>query len=183
MMRSYIQDTLQINEEILLVPKLHWAVYIDAYFQLSLLYILFCHFINPFITYGLDFHRFFEMSEKIIGLLIVFRIVYLFIKNYSIEMAVTNYRVVYKIGVLNINTDELVNARIEAVSVQQSIMGRLLNYGDILFSGTGTSKLIFKKVYAPWWIKSQAEDIVRQSLMEESYSHSDYYNRFGRKGY
>ena len=182
-MRSYIQDTLRIEEEVLITPRLHWAVYIDAYFQLSILYLLFCHFINPFITHGFDFHRFFELSEKFIGLMVLFRIIYLFIRNYSVEMAVTNYRVIYKVGILNVHTEELVNGRIEAVIVNQSIMGRILNYGDILFSGTGTSKLVFKKVYAPWWIKTQAEDIIRQSLVEESYNHPDYYNRFGRKGY
>ena len=88
-------------------------------------------------------------------------------------MAVTNYRVVYKIGVFNVRTEELVNSRIEAVIVNQSLMGRILNYGNIIFSGTGTSKLVFKKVYAPWWIKSQAEDIIRQNLL-----HYDSYNQF-----
>ena len=137
-MSNYIQDTLYIEEEVLITPKLHWAVYIDTYFQLSLLYILSCHFIDPFISHGLDFHRFFELSQKIIGVLVLLRILYLFIRNYSVEMAVTNCRVVYKIGILNIRTEELVNSRIEAVIVNQSVMGRLLNYGDILFSGTGT---------------------------------------------
>ena len=99
-----------------------------------------------------------------IGVVLITRLIYLFIRNYSIEMAVTNYRVVFKIGILNIYTEELSNEKIESVSVRQSILGRLLNYGDILFSGTGTSKLIFKKIYAPWWVKARAEDIIRESL-------------------
>ncbi|MBQ8676995.1 MAG: PH domain-containing protein [Alphaproteobacteria bacterium] len=162
-MRDYVQNTLQLDEEVLMAPKLHWAVYIDTYFQLSLLYILFCHFMAPFIDYSREMRGMFELTERVVGLLILLRIMWVFVRNMSVEMAVTNYRVVYKIGVLNVRTEELVNDRIEAVSVRQSIMGRILNYGDILFSGTGTSKVVFRKVYAPWWIKSQVEDILRQS--------------------
>ena len=179
-MDKYVENTLQINEEVLMTPKLHWAVYIDTYFQLSILYIVLCDMIDPFIIYGFDFGYFFILSQKIMGMAIFFRILYLFIRNYSIEMAVTNYRVVYKIGILNIKTEELANGRIESVSVRQSIIGRILNYGDIFFSGTGTSKLVFQKVHSPWWVKANAEDIIRQSyanemsLRREMYEYENY---------
>lgn len=173
-MPNYVQNNLQINEDILITPKLHWAIYLDAYLQLLVVYVLFCHFMTPFINYNRDIMHFFEISEKIIGLIIVLRLIYVFFRNYSVEMAVTNYRVVYKIGILNVHTDELVNSRIEAVSVRQSIMGKILNYGNIMFSGTGTSKVMFKKVYAPWWIKTQVEEIIHQSI-EKNYD--TMYNR------
>ena len=163
-MDSYVQNTLQINEEVRFEPKRHWAVYVDIYFNLTVLYIIFCQFINTFISHTPAFVSFFENSLRMIGVVLITRLIYLFIRNYSIEMAVTNYRVVFKIGILNIYTEELSNEKIESVSVRQSILGRLLNYGDILFSGTGTSKLIFKKIYAPWWVKARAEDIIRESL-------------------
>ena len=163
-MRDYIQNNLQLNEDVLITPKLHWAIYLDAYLQLTVLYILFCHFLTPYINYDRDVRNFFEISERVLGILILLRLVYVFIRNLSVEMVVTNYRVVYKIGLLNVHTDELVNSRIEAVSVRQSIMGKILNYGNILFSGTGTSKVVFKKVYAPWWVKAQVEEIIRQSI-------------------
>ena len=165
-MDSYVQNTLQINEEVLIQPKIHWSIYVDIYFSLSILYIVFCGLIHPFTILGFNLGYFFTASQKIIGLIIFFRILYLFVRNFSIEMAVTNYRVVYKIGILNIQTEELSNGKIESVSVRQSIMGRLLNYGDILFSGTGTSKLVFKKVCVPWMVKAAAEDIIRQSYAE-----------------
>lgn len=180
-MRSYIQDNLQIDEEVLIAPKVHWAIYVDAYLQLSLLYILISHFMGPFIYYNYNMRDFFALSEKIIGLLILLRIFYVFLRNYSVDMAVTNYRVVYKVGIFNVHTDELVNSRIEAVSVRQSIMGKILNYGNILFSGTGTSKVVFKKVYAPWWIKSQVEAIIRQSIensMDTPYNQARHPERY-----
>lgn len=173
-MRDYIENNLQLDEGVLIAPKLHWAIYLDTYLQLSVLYIVFCHFMAPFINYDRDVMNFFEMSERVIGFIILLRIIFVFFRNYSVEMAVTNYRVVYKIGILNIRTDELVNSRIEAVSVRQSIMGKILNYGNIMFSGTGTSKVVFKKVYAPWWIKTQAEEIIHQSIENDN---SVVYNR------
>lgn len=176
-MRDYIENNLQLDEGVLITPKLHWAIYVDTYLQLSILYILFCHFMAPYIHYERSVMNFFEITEKVIGLLILLRIIYVFFRNYSVEMAVTNYRVVYKIGILNIHTDELVNSRIEAVSVRQSIMGKILDYGDILFSGTGTSKVLFKKVYAPWWIKTQTEEVIHQSIENDAsirYGHRNF---------
>ena len=176
-MLNYVQHNLQIEEDVLIAPKLHWAVYIDSYLQLSVLYILFCHYMAPFINYDNRIIRFFETTETVIWWVIVLRVVYTFFRNYSVEMAVTNYRVVYKIGIFNVHTEELVNSRIEAVSVRQSIMGKILNYGSIYFSGTGTSKVVFKKVYAPWWIKAQTEEIIRHSIEATSDTQQNYYNQ------
>lgn len=173
-MRDYVQNSLQLDEAILMSPKLHWAVYVDAYLQLAVLYILFCHFMTPFIDYSRDARNLFEISERVIGLFVLLRLIWTFIRNMSVEMSITNYRVVYKVGILNVKTEELVNDRIEAVSVHQSILGRILNYGDILFSGTGTSKVVFKKVYAPWWVKSQVEEVIRQSSHNRRPSAYDY---------
>lgn len=164
-MESYVRNTLQLKEKILIQPKLHWAIYLDTYFQLSILYIVCSELLRPFVLHSLNFTDFFRVSQMFIGFAILARIVYLVIRYYSVEMAVTNYRVVYKIGIINIRSEELTNEKVEAVSVHQTVMGRLLNYGDIIFAGTGTSRLVFTKVYAPWWIKSKIEDIIRESYM------------------
>lgn len=164
-MESYVRNTLQINEEILMKPKMHWAIYLDTYFQLSVLYIICSELLRPFMFHQAHWSAIFRMSQMFIGLVVFLRILYLIVRYCSIEMAVTNYRVVYKIGIVNIYTEELSNEKVEAVSVQQSFMGRLLNYGNIIFTGTGTSRLVFKKVYAPWWVKSKAEDVIRESYM------------------
>ena len=165
-MEHYIENTIQLDEDIIISPKLHWAVYMDTYIQLSLLYLIFCNVMDSYMAGNLPFRHLFEQSQTIIGVAILLRIIYRFVCNYSIEMAVTNYRVVYKIGIFNVRTQELANEKTESVSVHQSLLGRILNYGDIYFSGTGTSKLVFAKVYAPWWIKSKVEDIIRQSYMK-----------------
>ena len=46
------------------------------------------------------------------------------------EFGVTNKRVIIKVGFLRRKTLELLLRHVEAISVDQSVMGRLLNYGS-----------------------------------------------------
>ena len=161
-MNRYLRQTLYVNEEILLTPKLHWIAYFDNYFNMAVLYLLFCESMDLFIENSRRFSQFFITSEKYIAAALLLRIFYLFVKNFFIEMAVTNYRVIFKEGIIHIASEELSNDKVETVSVNQSILGRILNYGNIIFSGTGTGRLIYKKVFAPWWVKARIENVLRQ---------------------
>ena len=91
---------------------------------------------NNYILANIGYSDVFQYAQIFIALVIFTRIIYLFIRNFSTEMAITNHRVIYKIGIFNVKTDELASNKIESISVRQSILGRILNYGDILFSGT-----------------------------------------------
>ena len=53
------------------------------------------------------------------------------------ELAITTDRVIAKFGLIKRKTAELNINRFESLSVDQSILGRMLNYGTIAVSGTG----------------------------------------------
>jgi uncharacterized membrane protein YdbT with pleckstrin-like domain len=53
------------------------------------------------------------------------------------EIAVTDRRVIYKRGLVRRYTVEMHMDKVESVDVDQSIWGRLLNYGDVMVHGTG----------------------------------------------
>ena len=53
------------------------------------------------------------------------------------EIAVTDRRVIYKRGLIRRYTVEMHMDKVESVDVDQSIWGRVLNYGDVLVHGTG----------------------------------------------
>jgi uncharacterized membrane protein YdbT with pleckstrin-like domain len=53
------------------------------------------------------------------------------------EVAVTNRRVIYKRGLVSRTTAEMQMDKIETVQVDQSILGRLLDYGRVTIKGTG----------------------------------------------
>jgi uncharacterized membrane protein YdbT with pleckstrin-like domain len=67
----------------------------------------------------------------------------------SSEFAVTNRRVIIKVGVLRRRTLELQRAKVEAIAVNQGIAGRIFGYGDIVVTGTGGTKEPFHQIGAP----------------------------------
>ena len=71
------------------------------------------------------------------------------IKLRSTELAVTNKRVIAKFGFISRDTIEISLARIESVQVSQSVMGRLLGYGTIVFSGAGTPQATIPSIASP----------------------------------
>jgi uncharacterized membrane protein YdbT with pleckstrin-like domain len=60
------------------------------------------------------------------------------------EIAVTDRRVIYKRGFVSRTTAEMAMDKIESVKVDQSILGRILNYGKVTVLGTGTGSPLGK---------------------------------------
>lgn len=86
------------------------------------------------------------------------------LKRSLIEMVCTNKRVVKRTGIINVTTEELNRERIESVEIRQSIFGRIFNYGDILFSGTGTSKVVFNFINQPRLMKQIIDAVINRPL-------------------
>ena len=53
------------------------------------------------------------------------------------EIAVTNRRIIYKKGLIRRQTNEMNMDKVESVKINQSILGRMLDYGDVTILGTG----------------------------------------------
>ena len=53
------------------------------------------------------------------------------------EIAVTNRRVIYKKGLIRRQTNEMNMDKVESVKIDQSILGRMLDYGSVTILGTG----------------------------------------------
>jgi len=65
------------------------------------------------------------------------------------EFGVTNKRVIIKVGFLRRKTLELLLRHVEAISVDQTVMGRFLNYGSVTLTGTGGVREVFHNISAP----------------------------------
>lgn len=59
------------------------------------------------------------------------------IRYYTTELAVTNKRVIAKTGLISRQTIELNLSKIESIRVDQSILGRMFNFGSIIVAGAG----------------------------------------------
>ena len=53
------------------------------------------------------------------------------------EMAVTNRRVLVKVGILKRHSTEIMLSKIESIRVEQSLAGRMFGFGTIVVRGTG----------------------------------------------
>ncbi len=58
-------------------------------------------------------------------------------RRWTTEIDVTDRRVVYKRGFIRRHTIEINMDKVESVDVDQSLFGRLFDYGDIVIRGTG----------------------------------------------
>jgi len=76
------------------------------------------------------------------------------------EFAVTNRRVLVKVGLLSVHTVELLLPKVEAIAVDQTIAGRLFGYGTLRIVGTGGSVEAFPRVAQP---EALREAVVRQA--------------------
>lgn len=67
----------------------------------------------------------------------IFFLVAAWVRVRSTELAITNKRVIAKFGFIKRDTVEINLSQVEALRVEQSFWGRMLNFGTILVSGTG----------------------------------------------
>ena len=65
------------------------------------------------------------------------------------EFAVTDRRVLVKVGLFAVHTLELMLSKVEAIGVDQSLAGRLLGYGTLRIVGTGGTVEEFERVARP----------------------------------
>jgi len=68
--------------------------------------------------------------------LLLWLVAYIRIK--STELAVTNKRVIVKSGFISRRTVEINIGKVESIQVDQTILGRMLNFGTLIVSGAGT---------------------------------------------
>lgn len=140
---SYVDRILLPNEE---------KIYIGNRSIFSLLPIgLILSFVIPtiLIIFGLivnssDKSKPFDLSFFIILLgigLFLFLIFYLIAKLLvnKTELVITNKRIIAKYGVIRVDTIDIHFETIDSVSVEQSILGRIFNYGSIIIQGYGGS--------------------------------------------
>ncbi len=157
---GYIAGTMSTGEEILLTPKKHWWYYILAIIASFIAFYIIL-VISKYPNH--EFNRYITETQLLFSLVIVLGFTFMeVLRIRSIEMACTNKRVIQKRGILKRNADELQVSKIEALEIKQSVWGRILGYGDVNFSGTGTSFATFKMVKQPLLVKSLAADILEK---------------------
>jgi uncharacterized membrane protein YdbT with pleckstrin-like domain len=81
------------------------------------------------------------------------------IDNWTSEYAVTNKRVIIKVGLIRRRTVEMNISKIESINVDQSILGRILGYGDIVIVGTGGTRESFETLSSPTQFRRKFQEL------------------------
>lgn len=83
-----------------------------------------------------------------------------YIARATSEFAVTNKRIVIKVGLLSRRTIEMNLTKVESVIVDQSIFGRVFGYGTIIVVGSGGTKEPFHCIANPLLFRRKFQEIV-----------------------
>ena len=84
---------------------------------------------------------------------------YMALKIWNLEYGLTTKRVVYKHGIIGRETEEMQLSSVETVEIRQTVMGRILGYGEIQLTGRGTSDLNLTGMARPLEVKKQIESV------------------------
>jgi len=130
-MASYLETTLSNGESILLETKISLFPYLIRFIFGGLM------LVAALAALGLPNSG---PAFVVLAVLAVALIGTPLLRYLTNELALTNKRVVARFGIISLSTLEIRLDKIESVSVQQTLFGRLFGYGSVIVRGTGGSQ-------------------------------------------
>ena len=95
----------------------------------------------------------------LLNLLWLFILLPPYVKRKTDEFAITNKRVIVKIGWLSRRTLEMSLLKIETVGVDQTIFGRIFGFGTIKIIGTGGTHEVFPFIRNPLEFRKKFQEV------------------------
>jgi len=148
-MVSYIKETLLSDEHSLYETRPHWVVFLSPVIMILAAWVV--------STY----------ASIIAVIILVFGLVAgirAFIFYQTSEYAITDKRILIKMGWVRRFSLEIYLNRVESVQVSQSVLGRIFGYGAIQVVGMGGSPDFFPWVPNPLEFRKQAEEAVEKFM-------------------
>ena len=137
---AYVDSSLLPDEQIVYKATLHWTIFWQCWLiiLIGIVSLIFQPIVGGLIIFG--------------GLLVGLR---KFIEYKTSEFAVTTKRVIIKVGVFRRRTLELLLRQVEAISVEQTVLGRMLGFGSVTLTGTGGVREVFHNISSPLEFRRQ----------------------------
>ena len=152
---SYIHKSLLDDEKIIYLTRRHKIIFTYPVIWLLLAAILFgikwVFVFKPEINFSLSIFSGIFLAVALIHALVVW------INYLCAEFGITNQRVIVKEGFLKRKTIEVFLKSVESVQVNQSIWGRILNFGNVVVSGTGGASDPLNMIRNPLDFKKQVQ--------------------------
>jgi uncharacterized membrane protein YdbT with pleckstrin-like domain len=151
-MARYIDDILQPGEKVLYSTNAHWMFYLPAMGAWVAALILVA---ASGMTAAVPILMLACLgASAVIGLIALYLTFKAWFHRWTTETDVTNMRVVHKTGFIQRRTFEMGLDKIESVDVDQSIMGRFLNYGNVTINGVGEGRETIRTIASPLAFRS-----------------------------
>src|ERR1700712_2184172 len=145
-MGRYIDDILQPGEKVLYSTNAHWIFFLPAIAG----WVVAIAFLVLSRMAAADTPMLLCLSmAAIAAIFALYKTVTAWFHRWTRETDVTNLRVVHKEGFIKRQTFEMSLDKVESVDVNQSILGRILNYGDVTVMGVGEGKEIIRTIASP----------------------------------
>jgi uncharacterized membrane protein YdbT with pleckstrin-like domain len=141
---SYITHVLQPGETIRYQGSVRWILYLQA--LLLALVGAVASLLGP--PWG-------WVASAICFLLAVILALRAWFIRWTNEIVVTDRRVIHAHGFIHRHTVEVNMDKIESVDVDQGVLGRIFNYGDVTIMGTGTTHEPLRDVDRPIAFRNQ----------------------------
>ena len=128
---SYLKHVLQPGETVRYRGSLHWVLFLHA--------LPWAVLGAAIIIVSLSTERFaaWWIAGAIMLLAALLMTLRAWFHRWTTEVLVTDRRVIYARGFIQRHTVEINMDKIESVDVDQSVLGRAFNYGDVTIRGTG----------------------------------------------
>ena len=141
---SYVERNLLPGEEITYRARLHRIIYFlpDCMFVIALL---------------VGFGGGGWIAAGIVAAIGVMLFIPPWVRSSSSEFAITNKRVLIKVGLVRRHSVELLLQKVEGIGVDQSVWGRMLGYGTITVSGVGGTQEPFRMIRDPLEFRRQVQ--------------------------
>ncbi len=140
---GYVERHLLPNERVVYKTRLHWILFLKPVLVvvvgLVLSVVLWRVLQPPWLWYV-------GLAVVLAGL--AWGFVH-FVELMTSEFAVTTTRLIFKVGLIARYTTELLLSKVESIGVNQGLVGRIFNYGDLTVTGTGGARELFHRVRDP----------------------------------
>ena len=152
-MGRYIDEILQPGEKLLYSTNAHWIFYLPAIVAWIVALALLILSVTP-ATGVPSLVLACWAAAAVVAVTALYWTARGWFHRLTTETDVTDRRVVHKTGFIKRRTFEIALDKIESVDVDQTIPGRILNYGDVTIMGVGEGRQRISTIASPLAFRS-----------------------------
>ena len=154
---SYVRQNVMEEEEVIMHMHVHWIVFVPWFL----------------ITIAVLSTMFFFPTNLTLIIVVRFIAAMLFIKAsanliyfWTSEYGVTTRRVLGKTGLVRIRSVDILLQKVEAVKLEQGVLGRIFDFEDLIVTGTGGTVEVLTDVPNPMGVRNAIQEQVARDSQE-----------------